>query len=115
MGEWLKEHDAPYEGIMAPDFCDHAMDEDEEYFGRMVDANHTFLWEEFGHYVLIDPISPKICKQVQKAHKRAAAKAASLATSSIDPSQIQMDKEEIGQTSQSETNSQAGATMENVI
>ncbi|KAI0244359.1 hypothetical protein L0F63_004030, partial [Massospora cicadina] len=101
-------------GIMAPDFCDDAMDEDEESFRRMVNANHAFLWEEDRHYILIDPISPKICKQVQKAHKRAAAKAASLMTS-IDLTQVQMDKEEIGRTSQSETNFQVGATMENAI
>ncbi|KAI0224473.1 hypothetical protein L0F63_007068, partial [Massospora cicadina] len=81
----------------------------------MVDTNHAFLWGEDGHYILIDPISPKICKQVQKAHKQEAAKAASLMTSSIDLSQIQMDKKETGQTSQSETNSQTRATMENVI
>ncbi|KAI0218899.1 hypothetical protein L0F63_003295, partial [Massospora cicadina] len=101
--------------FMAPDFCGDVMDEDEESFRRMVNANHAFLWGGDGHYALINPISPKVRKQVQKACKRAAAKATSLMTSSIGPNQIQMNREEIGRTIQSEKNSQAGATMEHVI
>ncbi|KAI0226322.1 hypothetical protein L0F63_003125, partial [Massospora cicadina] len=110
-----KEHVCPMkEGIMALYFCDNAMEEDEESFRRMVDANYAFLWGEDGHYILINPFTQNM-QTGTEGPQAAVAKAESLATSSIDLNQIQIDKEEIGQTSKSETNSQAGATMENAI
>ncbi|KAI0239294.1 hypothetical protein L0F63_004075, partial [Massospora cicadina] len=99
------------EDILAPDFCDNTMDEDDEDFAKIIDSNYHFLWGKNGQYIPIDPVSPNLRKMVQKACKWAAVKAASLAASSINPSQIQEDIEEINQANQSEQNSQAEEGM----
>ncbi|KAI0226274.1 hypothetical protein L0F63_003607, partial [Massospora cicadina] len=54
-------------------------------------------------------------KMLQKAHKWEAAKAESIMASSINPSKIQEDIEEIRRANQSEQTSQAEEDMEEII
>ncbi|KAI0224659.1 hypothetical protein L0F63_006629, partial [Massospora cicadina] len=68
-----------------------------------------------GHYLIIDHVTPKAHKMLQKAHKREAAKAAALAASTINHSKIQEDIEEISRANQSEKTFQAEEDMEEII
>ncbi|KAI0234100.1 hypothetical protein L0F63_000533, partial [Massospora cicadina] len=100
------------EGILAPDLCDDAMDEDDKDFTKIINTNHAILWGEDEQYILMEPVSTKLRKMVHKIHKWEAAKAASLVASSIDLNQIQEYIEEINQANQSEQNANAGEDME---